>query len=183
METRNFYILIASVAVAFTCFWLTLYAIITLDIDIFQDPDTVIIKGQAIDGELSISLSELKSDKYEKIESHTFDIKNSVGREYERIYSGVSLRSIFEVEDLISGNPSLLYFKFRGRDGYITEALPLSTVFNNLYNETIIAFADGNGHPLFEEGPLRSVIDQSVMPIGEVASQYSVQKLAIIEVF
>ena len=30
------------------------------------------------------------------------------------------------------------------------------------------------------EGPLRSVMDQSVMPVGEFSSQYSVQKLSTI---
>ena len=40
----------------------------------------------------------------------------------------------------------------------------------------ILAYEE-NGVTLTTEGPLRSVLDQSVMPEGEFSSQYSVQML------
>jgi len=182
MERRNFYIMVASICVGLSVFWLTLYSIITLDVDLFQDPNTIKIKGTGINGEITLHLDELKSDKYIQVTDQTFLFRNRVGSTYERVYSGVSIWSILEVENILNDNPSNLKFLLWGSDAYRSpKALNLSIAENNP-ELVIIAYAE-DGQPLFGDGPMRSVLNQSVMPSGEVCSQYSVQKLASIEVF
>jgi len=44
--------------------------------------------------------------------------------------------------------------------------------------ELVIIAYEENGAPLFGDGPLRSVLDQSILPDGEYGSQYSVQMLS-----
>lgn len=181
MERRNFYIFVASICVVLTAFWLTLYAIITLDINIFQDPNTIEIKGSGVNGEITLSLNELKSDKYAQITDQTFNFENRIGNKYERVYSGVSIWSILEEENILNDEPSNLRFILWGRDAY-RSPIPLNlSIAQNNPGLVIIAYAE-NGQPLFGDGPMRSVLNQSVMPSGEVSSQYSVQKLASIEI-
>jgi len=179
MERRNFYILIASIIIGLSVLFLNIYAIITLEIDLFQDPNTVKIKGTGVNEEITLSMSELKSDKYTQVENKEFFFENRIGNTYWRTYSGVSLWSILEEEGILNSNPSSLTFLFMGRDAYRS---PLSLNLNIAQNnprQVIIAYAE-DGQPLFGDGPLRSVINQTVMPSGEVASQYSVQQLASI---
>jgi len=181
MERRNFYILVASICVGLSVFWLTTYAIIILDVDLFQDPNTIIIKGSGINGERSFHIDELKSDKYTQVIDQTFFFRNRVGSEYERVYSGVSIWSILDVEDLLIDDASSLKFIIWGGDAYRSpQSLNLSIAKNNP-ELVILAYAEG-GQPLFGDGPLRSVLNQSVMPSGEVASQYSVQQVSSIEI-
>lgn len=179
MERRNFYILVVSIMIGLSVLFLNIYAIITLDIDLFQDPNTVKIKGSGISGELTLSLSELKSDKYTQVENKEFFFENRIGNTYWRTYSGVSLWSILEQEGILISSPSNLTFLFMGRDAY-RSPLPLNlSIAQNNPTKVIIAYAE-DGQPLFGDGPLRSVINQTVMPNGEVSSQYSVQQLASI---
>ena len=179
MKTRNFYILIAAIFVSLFVFWLTIYAFIILKVDLFQDTKTLTIRGTGIKTEISISIDELKSDKYLQIEDYSFDIVNSFENEYSIIYSGVSLWSILEMENLLNKDPSELTFQFWGRDAYHSpKPLNLSIAQNN--PSLVILAYEQNGASLFEEGPLRSVIDDSIMPEGEYSSQYSVQKLTSI---
>jgi len=179
MESRNFYILIVSITLGLAVFWLTVYAVITLDVDLFQSGQTIIIKGEGITDEFTISLNELKSDKYLQIENQQFKIVNSFETEYYVIYSGVSLWSLLEVENLLVQSPLELKFQFWARDAYHSpKPINLSIAQNN---PTLIILAyEENGSPLFETGPIRSVIDDTVIPTGEYSSQYSVQKLATI---
>ncbi len=177
METRNFYILIASVIVGMVIFWLFLFAVVELDADLFQDPNSITIQGEGVNREVTISISQLKSDKYEQYIDKTFHIMNSFETEYDVIYSGVSLWSILVAEDLIDQDSSELTFQFWARDLYHSpKPLNLSIAEDNS-GMVIIAYEE-DGAPLFGEGPLRSVIDQSVIPDGEYSSQYSVQMLS-----
>ncbi|MFX0042760.1 MAG: hypothetical protein ACFE8L_07600 [Candidatus Hodarchaeota archaeon] len=176
METRNFYILIASILIGVTTFWLFLIAIIELDIDLFQDPKKIEIKGNGVNREITLSLSDLKSDQYLQIEDKVYHIMNSVGSEYDVTYSGVSLWSVLEIEGILSDDPSVLTFQFFARDGYRSPK-PLNLSIVQLNPELVIIAYEKNGDPLFEDGPLRSVMDQSIMPSGEYSSQYSVQML------
>ena len=181
MERRNFYILVASICVGLSVFWLTIYTVITLDINIFQDPNTIRIHGSGVKGEIIIHLNELKSSKYVQVIDQTFFFENRVGYTYEKVYSGVSLWSVLEVENILNDESDRLTFILWGQDAYRSpKALNLS-IAKNYPNLIIIAYAE-NGYPLFGDGPLRSVINQSVMPMGEVCSQYSVQQLALIEI-
>ena len=63
MEKRNFYILIASIMVGMTVFWLSVYAIIILDVDPFwrlNDDDCITITGNVTE-DLILSLEDIKS--------------------------------------------------------------------------------------------------------------------------
>jgi hypothetical protein len=180
MKTRNFYILVSSIIVGMVIAWLFIYTVITLDVDLFQDPNKITIRGNGVDRELTLSINELKSSKYDQIIDKTFHIKKGPPSysEYDIKYSGVSLWSILEVENLISENASLLKFQFKGRDLYVSpKFLNLSIVKNN--PELAILAYEKSGDPLsLAEGPLRSVLDQTIIPNGEYSSQYSVQKLS-----
>lgn len=181
MERRNFYILVASICVGLSVFWLTTYAILILDVDTFQDPNTIRIRGSGIEEERIFNIDELKSDKYTQVIDKTFYFENRVGSTYERVYSGVSLWSILDVEDILVDDASSLTFILWGRDSYRSpKALNLSIAKKNP-ELIILAYAEG-GQPLFGDGPLRSVLNQSVMPEGEVCSQYSVQQLVSVEI-
>jgi hypothetical protein len=177
METRNFYIAIASIAVGMVVFWLFLYALIELDVNLFQDPNTITIQGDGLNRQITLTTTQLKSDKYDQYIDKIFHIKNSVEREYDEIYSGVSLWSVLVEETLIDVDPSLLTFQFWARDQYHSPfPLNLSIVQNN--PDLVIIAYEKNGAPLFGDGPLRSVIDQTLMPQGQYSSQYSVQMLS-----
>ena len=72
-------------------------------------------------------------------------------------------------------------FQFWARDYYHSpKPLNLSIAQNN--PDLVIIAYEEDGAPLFEKGPLRSVIDQSIMPDGEYSSQYSVQMLSEITI-
>lgn len=176
MKKRNFYILIASIFVSLFVFWLTIYAFTILDVNLFQDTKIVTFKGNGLKTNIVISVDDLKSDKYLQVEDHTFDIVNSFEIEYSITYSGVSLWSILEVEDLLLKDFSELKFQFWARDAYHSpKPLNLSIAKDNP-TLVILAYEEG-GSSLFEQGPIRSVIDHSVIPVGEYSSQYSVQQV------
>ena len=179
MKTRNFYIVVASVIIGLVVFWLMMIAF--LEFNPFEDPNKITIEGNGISRSLSISASELKSGKYDLVEDKNFHIKNSFETEYDIIYSGISLWSILEHENLLIHSSSELEFRFYARDGYSSpKFLNLSIV--ETYPDLVILAFEENGVPLSLEGPLRSVMDQSIMPIGEYSSQYSVQKLSLISI-
>lgn len=181
MERRNFYILVASICIGLLVFWLIVYALITLDVDLFQNPNTIKLKGSGVKGEITIDLNDLKSSKYTQIIDQTFFFQNTVGNTYEKVYSGVSLWSILEVEDILNRDPSSLTFILWGRDSYRSPK-PLNLSIAQLYPKLVIIAYAQDGQPLFGDGPMRSVLNQSVMPNGEVCSQYSVQELTSIEI-
>lgn len=179
MRTRNFYILVTSVIIGLVVFWLMMIAF--LEFNPFEDPDKITIEGNGISSSVTLSITELTSGKYDLVEDKTFHIKNSFETEYDVVYSGISLWSIIEEENLILQTASGLEFRFYARDGYSSpKFLNLSIVEAN--SDLVILAFEENGVPLSVEGPLRSVMDQSVMPEGEYSSQYSVQKLTKISI-
>ena len=169
MEKRNFNILIVCILIGMTVFWLSVYSYIILDIDplqnikrFFGDEDSVVItiKGNVVE-EFELRLSDIKSDNYLQIENREFHIVNAIGREYDVVYTGVSLWSILEYEDLITHDSST--FLFIGGDGYYAEtALPLSLAENNT-DQIILAYEE-NGQPIFFDGPVISVVDHELVP-------------------
>lgn len=178
METRNFYIIIASIAVGMVISWLFIYVIVELDVDFSQDPNMVIIQGSGVNREINLTITDLKSDKYEQVIDKSFHIVKGPPspKEYDIIYSGVSIWSILIAESLLELDASSLTFEFWARDLYHSPKPLNLTIAKNNPGLVIIAYEE-NGVPLFEEGPLRSVIDQTVIPEGEYSSQYSVQML------
>lgn len=184
MEKRNFYILIASIIIGMSIFWLSVYSFILLDIDplqniknIFGNENTVVV---TIEGEVSekleLTLSDLKSDKYDQIYDKTFHIVNAIGREYELTYTGVSLWSIFEEENILGVNA--LTFLFIGGDGYYAETPLLISLAENHTDQIILAY-EQNGEPLFEDGPVRSVVDHELIP-DKANTHYLISKLKTI---
>ena len=188
METRNFYILIAAICVGMTCFWLTVYNFVIYDInyveyvegsvtdltrgEINEDEEIVLtIKGSGVDKDLDLTLSEAKSDKYNQVKDREYHFKNRVGTEWDAIYSGVTLWSILEEEGIQDADT----FLFVGEDGYESPtALSLSLAEN--YEDQVILAYEEDGEPLYEKGPLRSVVDEEVIP-EYYNSQYSVYNL------
>jgi len=183
MEKRNFNIMVTSIIIVMIIFWLSLYAFIILDVDPFQniknllgdDEAVVTIKGN-VNRELELTVSEFKSDKYIQVEDETFHFINAIGREYDVVYSGASLWSILEEENVLGLGAST--FLFIGGDGYYAESpLPLSLA-ETYPNQIILAYEE-DGEPLFLDGPIRSVIDYELIP-DKATTHYSIQNLKTI---
>jgi len=184
MERRNFYIMIMSIIIGMSVFWLSLYAFIILDIDplyhiktTFGGEDTIVltIKGN-VNRELELSVSDIKSDKYQQVEDRTFHFINAIGSEFDEVYSGASLWSIFEEENIL--NEDALSFLFIGGDGYWAETyLPLNLAENN--TEQIIIAYEKDGEPIYYDGPLRSIVDHELIP-EKANTHYAIKYLKTI---
>ncbi len=184
MEKRNFNILIACIILGMSVFWLSLYSFTVLDIDplqniknIFGDEDDIVvtIKGNVVE-EFELRLSDIKSDEYQQILNKKFHIVNAIGREYDVFYTGVSLWSILDIENLL--NPDSSTFLFIGGDGYYAESsLPLSLAENNT-EQVILAYEQG-GQPIYFDGPVMSVVDHVLIP-DKANTHYSVNYLKTI---
>jgi len=187
MEKRNFNILIVSLITGITLFWLSVYNIVQLDIDYgqylqdqFTDPDEldITIKGNGVTREITLRVAELKSDRYNQVINRQFHFINAVGRRFDKIYSGVSLWSILIVENILK--PSASTFIFIGRDGYHSEK-PLSLRLVEENPEDVILAYEEDGHPLFNDGPIRSVVDYYVIP-DEITTRFWIQNLRYIQI-
>lgn len=199
METRNFYILVAAICVGLTAFWLTAYNVVRLGIDpieyiqestsgdyLEEEPEdlktVVTIKGK-VKEELRLSLSDLKSDKYKQV-TDDFDFKNSYGTEWTAEYTGTTLWSILEAEDLLESDAST--FVFIGRDGYESPvALSIEDIAKKYENKVILAY-EIEGEPLSDDnGPVRSIIDRKVLEHLEPEhynSHFAVKDLKYVEI-
>jgi len=184
METRNFYILIASVIIGMSVFWLSTYAFIILDIDPlhkiknwFIDEDTVVItiKGEVVI-ERNFTFAEIKSDKYLQVKDQSFHIVKANGFELDLVYSGVSLWSLLEEENLLT--PSSTSFLLIGGDGYYAETYLNLSLAENYPQQAILAY-EQDGQPLFLDGPIRSVVNHSLIP-DKATSHYWIQNLKTI---
>lgn len=178
MEKRNFYILIASIMVGMSVFWLTIYGIVILDVDPFwkfKDDECITITGNVTE-DLVLTLEEIQSSKYLQVEDQLFHFVNAIGREFDEVYSGASLWSILEVEGILEDDASS--FQFIAADGFKSpKHLPLTLAEENL-NLVILAY-ERDGIPLFEQGPIRSIIDYDVIP-SETTTHWAVQNLKTI---
>jgi len=184
MEKRNFNIFVVIIIIGMSVFWLSVYSFTILDIDplqniknIFRGEDNVVvtIKGNVVE-EFELKLSDIKSDEYLQVLNKNFHIVNAIGREYDVIYTGVSLWSILEVENLL--NPDSSTFLFVGGDGYYAEtSLPLSLAENN--SEQVILAYEQDGQPIFFEGPVVSAVDHELIP-DKANTHYTVKYLKTI---
>lgn len=181
MKTRNYYILVVSTIIGISIVWLTLYAIIELELNPFEHSNALTMEGTGLTHNVEFSLEELKSEKYQQIIDKNYFFINSFGSEYEIVYSGVSLWSILMVEEILIDDTSNLTFKFYARDGY-SSPHPLNLSIAQQNPELVILAYERDGAPLFEEGPLSSVVDRSVIPYGEFNSQYSVYSLKNVQI-
>jgi len=196
METRNFYISVVSICIAITCIWLSAYNYVRLGIDPIEytqksyttivegeqeEDETVVVITGKVKQELRLSLSEIKSDKYNQVKDKIFKIVTQVEPHYYK-YSGVTLWSILEIEDILESDATTLTFTFIGSDGYESpEPLLLKDVAEK-YEEDVILAYEKDGNPLYEDGPIRSVIDDDAIPPGEYSSQYSVSNLVEVRI-
>ncbi|MFX1236760.1 MAG: molybdopterin-dependent oxidoreductase [Promethearchaeota archaeon] len=178
MQRRNFYILLFSIIFGNFVIWINVYAFIILDASL--PGDTVTFKGDGIISEVSISLSDVKSNEYQQVIDKEFSFINSGYNEYTDIYSGASLWSIIQVEVMLLDDPSYLTFRFYAYDGYSSpSALNLSLAMT--YPEDVIIAYENDGVPLNAQngGPLRSIINRNIIP-SLFNSQYAVQQLKFI---
>ena len=194
METRNFYISVASICIAITCIWLSAYNYVRLGIDPIEyikesyqtsigeeqeDDEIVLVITGKVKEELKLTLSEIKSDKYNQVKDKIFKIVTQVEPHYYK-YSGVTLWSILETEDILESDATT--FTFVGEDGYESpEPLSLKDVAEKYEDNVILAY-EYDGDPLYEDGPIRSVIDDDAIPPGEYSSQYSVRNLVEVRI-
>lgn len=195
METRNFYILIASACIGMTAFWLSMYNFALYDIDpikyaqdqieeitegneLIEGEIVLTIKGDGVKDDLELSLEELKSDKYNQIKDQVFHFKNRVGREWTDEYSGPTLWSILELNDILKS--SAVGVTFIGEDHY---APPYDLNIEEIeeYEELIIIAYEENGYPIYDDGPVMSIVDQSAIP-DLYSSQYAVKELTWVEI-
>jgi hypothetical protein len=194
METRNFYISVVSICIAIICIWLSAYNYVRLGIDPIeytQESYTTIVEGEQeedetivvitgkVKEEVRLSLSEIKSDKYNQVKDKIFKIVTQVEPHYYK-YSGATLWSILETEGILESDATT--FTFIGKDGYESpEPLSLKDVAEKYEDDVILAY-EYDGEPLYEEGPIRSVIDDDAIPPGEYSSQYSVSNLVEVRI-
>lgn len=193
MERRNFNISVVSACIAITCVWLSVYNFVRLDINPFtytkdsyqtlvegeQDEDeTVVVITGRVKNDLRLSLSEIQSDRYRQVKDKRFKIVTQVEPHYY-VYSGATLWSILEKENILKADATT--FTFIGSDGYESpEPLSLNDVAKKYETDVILAY-EYDGDPLYENGPIRSVIDDDACPDG-YSSQYSVRNLAEIRI-
>ena len=193
MQRRNFNISVAAMCILITCVWLSVYNFVRLDINPFeyakdsfqtlvegeQEEETVVKITGKVTNELRLSLSEIKSDKYNQVKDKEFKIVTQVEPHYI-VYSGATLWSILEKENIIKSDATT--FTFVGSDGYKSpEPLSINDVAKQHETDVILAY-EQDGQPLYEDGPIRSVVDDNAIPPGEYSSQYSVKKLVEIRI-
>ena len=194
METRNFYISVVSICIAIICIWLSAYNYVRLGIDPIEytqesyativegeqeEDETIVVITGKVKEELRLSLSEIKSDKYDQVKDKTFKIVTQVEPHYYK-YSGATLWSILETEGILESDATT--FTFIGKDGYESpEPLSLKDVAEKYEDDVILAY-EYDGEPLYEDGPIRSVIDDDAIPPGEYSSQYSVSNLVEVRI-
>ena len=181
MNRRNFYITIGAIVIGISIFWLSAYAFVLLDIDPFQNlrnltggEDTVVLTIEGnVNQPIDLTLSDLKSDKYDQVVDQTFHLINAIGNAVDLIFSGVSLWSILEEEELLTVSSST--FLFIGGDGYYSET-PLALSLAEENSELVILAYEQDGQPLFLAGPVRSIINASVIPT-KATTHYAIKNL------
>ncbi len=191
MQKRNFNISVVSVCIAITCVWLSVYNFVRLGInpiEYTQKSFQIIIEGEQEEEEtiveitgkvtktLRLSLSEIKSDEYRQIKNKVFKMVTQVEPHYYK-FSGATLWSI--IESILE--PEATTFTFIGSDGYESPGpLSLKDVAEKYETDVILAY-EINGEPLYDDGPVRAVIDDDACP-DEYSSQYWVKNLAEVRI-
>ena len=183
MEKKNLYILIIVLAIVGVGGGLGIYYLIQgLNIPPAPEQEILTIYGPGTTGNYSMTMTELQSTKYVQVTNQEFITKNYLDEIVSNgNYSGVSLRSILEEENLLG-----LYaenFTGIGLDNYnpgiLHGMLNISDVMNSDYALCIIAYG-GPDFDLEEDVPLKLMIDQSILDISIRASRYCVRMLASI---
>jgi len=185
MKSRNFYILVAALVVGLSIFWLNVYAFIELEVDYqaYQERQTspdltpIVIEGIGIKGGRAVvTVSQLKSFAFKQVYLKKFNIMNRYYNQYIKIYTGVSLWSVLDSLNLLVRPVEELTFRFYAYDGYASPK-PLSLIIAKNFSTSVILAYEENGQPIITDGPIRSAIDQAVVPEGEFSSQYCVKML------
>lgn len=197
METRNFYILVASICVFLVAFWLTAYNVERLGINPIEyiqqnnlnstsgeegkDQKTIVTIRGKVTEELKLTLTDLKSDKYTQITAD-FNFKNSYGTEWTSKYTGATLWSI--LEGILKDDATT--FVFIGEDGYESPVpLSIKDIAKAYENQVILAYELEGKLLSSDTGPVRSVIDREAIQNLEpnyYNSQFSVKNLKYIEI-
>jgi hypothetical protein len=120
------------------------------------------IWGSGTTDNLSLTMSDLQSSKYQQFENQFYarsPTKNGT-------YSGVSIRDILEKESLLNGGA--VNFTFIAGDGYDSAEhagyyLNITKLMNADYAACIFAYGGTDFDPL-DDGPIRSIINMTVYP-------------------
>jgi hypothetical protein len=170
METKNIYLalivlLIVGVGVGFGIG----YGVQTLLTEPSKEgPDILLFYGPGVGPDeydwYSMSMKDLKSSKYTQVKDqlfYTLDFEGNITAMGS--FSGVSVRSILEEEDLLK--PGAENYTGIGWDdfapGFIWDILNISNILNNPYNLCIIAYGGTDFDPL-DIYP-RFMINQSIV--------------------
>lgn len=134
----------------------------------FQGPDnwTLTITG-AMEQDVSIPIEALYNGTYETITSD-YHFLNQWGTSFTFTFTGVRLVDLLE-RTSVALNESTGSVRFGSIDGYITESIPLESIYDDP-DGVIIAFKqDGEWIPSKAqggEGPLRVVVGREVIGDG-----------------
>ncbi|MFX1337702.1 MAG: hypothetical protein ACFFDK_03750 [Promethearchaeota archaeon] len=198
MEKRNFNILVAATIIGIVAFWLTAYNVAALGIDYLEyvrkntasiifgeedDNEDVITFTGKVKYEFKLSLDDLKSDKYRQI-TRSFEFKNRYGTKWNETYTGATLWSILIAEDILASDAK--GFLFIGEDGYSSpEPISINDIDSKDSEVKVILAYLEDGDPLFSDGPVRSIVDRSVVQDLEpdhYNSQFAVKNLKYVEI-
>ena len=115
----------------------------------------------------------------------TFHFKNRHGTEWSTEYTGVTLYSILEEEEILEGDSERFLFISSDGYGYQLKKLPLNLT-EDFKKQIILAYLR-EGVPLdASEGPIRSIIDRDVIKYLEpdyYCSEYAVQDLEYVKIY
>jgi CRISPR/Cas system CMR-associated protein Cmr3 (group 5 of RAMP superfamily) len=134
-----------------------------------QEEDVVLtISGGGTTGDFTLTMSELKSSKYQQFENQFY--ARSVDR--NATYSGVSIRDILEKESLLTEDA--INYTFIAADGYDSAVhagffLNITKLMNVGYAECIFAYGGTDFVPE-EDGLVRSIINMTIYPELSVGS-------------
>ena len=110
--------------------------------------------------EMSIGISYLLNDTFDRIENREFQILNRVETQYNKTMSGVILWDILNQTDFLRDNSTLL--RFQASDGYRSFEIPIRIIKEFPEMVIIVTHIDGQRINLKEnggDGPLMGGVD------------------------
>jgi len=135
-----------------------------------QEEVAFTIFGDATTGNLTLTMSDLKSDKYVQVTNLQYN------RSSDSAYNltGVSIRSILEEESLLTDEA--LFYTVIASDGYNAQEaaeyyLNITKIMEADYDEAILAYG-GEDFDVEGDGPIRSVLNITLDEYGDYFGKY-----------
>jgi branched-chain amino acid transport system substrate-binding protein len=181
MEKRNIYLAIIVLGIVGTGVGFGVYYGILLSHPTEEEEQILLFFGSGLKKNYTMSMKDLKSNKYTQVENQLFYTLDYTGNiTIMGYYSGVSLRSILEEENLLEPDAeSYTGIAWDYNPGATYGMLNISNVMNNPEYLCIIAYSGTDFDPL-EDDPLRLMINQSIVAPNIRASRYCVSNLSAI---